>query len=170
MVEKLVDRIIADQSIMAKIRPLATCVECKKEDFGCAALDSLCHKGIYCIKCLSLADCKCKDQNTKNEELMKILKTVQIKCVNFDRGCIDQLSYDKLAEHEVVCNKKKEEGFFSKKLESKKKLSPFYLPPETNDNGPGSLQLFKFHSAHKDNYGSQADYPSFPEISLSSSK
>jgi hypothetical protein len=169
MVEKLVDRIIADQSTMAKIRSLATCAICKKEDTGCKVFDSPCHKGVYCMQCISLADCKCRDKEHQNEEIIKMLKAVQIKCVNFDKGCSEQLSYDKLAAHEAFCSKRKEGFFFSKKLETKKKLSSFYSPSETNDKGPVTLQLFKFHSAHKDYDGSHADYSNFPENSLYSS-
>ena len=149
MVDKLIDRVLTDKATLAKIRSLIVCTKCQKEDFRCLSLDSLCHKGVYCAQCLSQATCSCKEQNSSNEELMKILHEVPIKCTYWQKGCSEQLPYDKLMEHESYCRN-------GKKLCPSKQMGD--NQSYAGDQDLESLRLFKFHSANKESNSIHADY------------
>jgi hypothetical protein len=139
-IDNVMQRFVCDQVVLEKIISLSQCKTCGKIALTNYFFNGTCHKGSFCQQCSSQFMC-CKNKEQLNTELHSYLRQVKVRCINYTKGCLDLLTYDRLQKHEEDCpNRPKKSAPPSLQVKADPFIPKFDIP-EMNRPNPMMINM-----------------------------
>ena len=146
--ENVLQRFVCDPAIMDKINKMLECKQCKIISIKNVYFANSCHNGVFCLKCSESMPC-CKGKETQYPELASLLRQVKVRCINYSKGCLELIPFDRLLRHEEDCqlrSKNPSSPSMAKDESLKKKFDISDLPGivKPQDSSQNNSHIFSF--------------------------